>query len=182
MTINSKSFKDIYDTYFENICRFLNYYTRDIRVIEEVVQDIFVTLWEERYKSDIQHIKTYLYRSARNRILNYLRDEENRRALLENWSKDEYGKTLSADCIDRNEFDSLLQKAIDDLPPKCKQIYIMAKEENLSYKDIARINGVSVKTVDNQMGIALKKIRGYMTIYFGKGFKVIAFLLLISLQ
>lgn len=181
MTIDVKSFKEIYDAYFEDICHFLNYYTRDLYAIEEVVQDVFVTLWESRHKSDIRYIKTYLYKSARNRILNYLRDEDTRKTLLENWSKDEYRKDYSTDCIDRNEFDWLLKRAVESLPPKCKDVYVLAKEEKLSYKEIAKISGVSVKTVDNQMGIALKRIREYVAGHIGEGMKMIAFLLLICL-
>ena len=81
MIINERTFKDAYNDYFEIICRFLNYYTRDYQVIEEVVQDVFVCLWEDYEGKEIQYIKTFLYNSARNRMLNYLRDEENHTAV-----------------------------------------------------------------------------------------------------
>lgn len=93
MIINERTFKDVYNDYFETICRFLNYYTRDYQVIEEVVQDVFVCLWEDYEGKEIQYIKTFLYNSARNRMLNYLRDEDNHTVLLEKWARIELEKT-----------------------------------------------------------------------------------------
>lgn len=162
MMINEKTFKDTYNDYFEIICRFLNYYTRDYQTIEEVVQDVFVTLWEEYEGKDIQYIKTFLYNSARNRMLNYLRDKENHTVLLEKWARIELEKSKAVDCVDRELFYRLLQAAVESLPEKCREIFVLSREEQLSYKEIARVKEISVKTVENQMGIALKKIREYL--------------------
>ena len=112
MIINESTFKDAYNDYFEIICRFLNYYTRDYQVIEEVVQDVFVNLWEDYEGKDVQYIKTFLYNSARNRMLNYLRDEENHNVLLEKWARIELEKNESIDCVDRELFYQLLQAAV----------------------------------------------------------------------
>ena len=100
------------------MCKFLNYYTHDYQAIETVVQDVFVRLWEEYRGKDITYIKTYLYASARNRILNYLRDHKNRTALLEKWAYIELEHNKATDCIDRDEFCLLLQAAVDALPEK----------------------------------------------------------------
>lgn len=162
MIINESTFKDAYNDYFEIICRFLNYYTRDCQVIEEVVQDVFVNLWEDYEGKDVQYIKTFLYNSARNRMLNYLRDEENHNVLLEKWARIELEKNESIDCVDRELFYQLLQAAVESLPEKCREIFILSREEQLSYKEIAQVKDISVKTVENQMGIALKKIREYL--------------------
>ncbi len=163
MIIDERIFKEAYNDYFEVICRFLNYYTRDYQAIEEVVQDVFVVLWEEYEGKDIQYIKTFLYNSARNRMLNYLRDKENHTVLLEKWARIELEKSEAADCVDRELFYRLLQAAVESLPEKCKEIFILSREEQLSYKEIAQVKEISVKTVENQMGIALKKIRQYLT-------------------
>lgn len=168
MIVNKETFEDAYNEYFEIICRFLNYYTRDYQVIEEVVQDVFVSLWEDYEGKEIQYIKTFLYNSARNRMLNFLRDEENRTVLLEKWAKVELEKKGAVDCVDREAFYQLLQVAVESLPQKCKEIFILSKKDKLSYKEIAQIKGISVKTVENQMGIALKKIREYMLSHSGE--------------
>lgn len=162
MIINESTFKDAYNDYFEIICRFLNYYTRDYQVIEEVVQDVFVCLWEDYEGKEIQYIKTFLYNSARNRMLNYLRDEENHTVLLEKWARIELEKNESVDCVDCELFYQLLQAAVESLPEKCREIFILSREEQLSYKEIAQVKEISIKTVENQMGIALKKVREYI--------------------
>jgi RNA polymerase sigma-70 factor (ECF subfamily) len=166
MKINDRNFREIYDAHFEPICRFLNYYTRNEGLIEEVVQEIFVKLWEERNSLEIQFIKTYLYNAARNKILNELRDERNRNILLEQWAKREYENQEAEDCVDMNEFLQLLQTAVETLPPTCKEIYSMSREQHLSYKEIALQRNISVKTVEAQMGIALKRIREKMANYY----------------
>lgn len=167
MIINEKNFERAYNDYFEIVCRFLNSYTHDRHAIEEVVQDIFVKLWEEYQGKEIHFIKTYLYNSARNRMLNYIRNEERHSFLLEKWAKIELESKGAADCIDRDEFFLLLQEAINTLPEKCKDIYVMSREEQLSYKEIATIRNISVKTVENQMGKALRKIREYILMNSG---------------
>ncbi|WP_195370939.1 MULTISPECIES: RNA polymerase sigma-70 factor [Parabacteroides] len=163
MIINEKTFEEVYNDYFEIICRFLNYYTHDYQEIEGVVQDVFVSLWENYEGKEIAYIKTFLYNSARNRMLNYLRDEDNHAAILEKWARIELEKNESVDCIDRELFYQLLQAAVESLPEKCREIFILGREERLSYKEIAQVKEISVKTVENQMGIALKKIREYIT-------------------
>jgi len=168
MKINEQSFREIYDAYFEPVCRFLNYYTRDESTIEGVVQDVFVKLWEERDVLEIQYIKTYLYNAARNKILNELRDVKNRNVLLEQWAKREIENQQAKDCVDMNEFVQLLQTSVETLPATCKDIFKMSREQNLSYKDIASERGLSIKTVEAQMGIALKRIREKMSAYYSK--------------
>ena len=171
MKIDNRNFREIYDTHFRPVCRFLNYYTRNEKFIEEVVQDVFVKLWEERENLEIQYIKTYLYNAARNKILNELRDERNRNLLLEQWAKREFENQQAEDCVDMNEFVQLLQATVDTLPPTCKEIFTMSREKNLSYKEIALERNISVKTVEAQMGIALKRIREKMSDYYSKQMK-----------
>lgn len=167
MIINEKNFEKAYNDYFEIVCRFLNYYTSDYYVIEEVVQEVFVKLWEEYEGREIKYLKTCLYNSARNGMLNYLRDNENRTVLLEKWATAELEKDAAHDCVDREAFSNLLQTAVEALPEKCREVFILSREERLSYKEIAQVKGISLKTVENQMGIAMKKIREYLFAHVG---------------
>jgi len=166
ITIDPDSFRKIYDLYFYDICRFLNYYSRDIHAIEEIVQDLFTSLWEDRSKVKIEHIKTYLYKGARNRMLNYLRDDSNRKMLMGRWAESIYENKYAIDCIDREKFRVTLKAAVAMLPGKCKDIFLLSREQKLSYKEIAQVTNLSVKTVENQMGIAFKKIRSYFSTHF----------------
>jgi RNA polymerase sigma-70 factor (ECF subfamily) len=162
MILDENTFKQIYDDFFEPVCRFLNGYSQDIQAIEDVVQDVFVALWEERRSCEITYVKTYLYNSARNRMLNYLRDAGNRMRILEDWTKTEEELRKATDCIDRNRFYRLLAAAVETLPDKCRAIFILHKDVCLLYREIALKQDISVKTVENQMGIAFRKIREYI--------------------
>lgn len=161
--IDVASFRVIYDLYFESVCEFLAYYTRDAATIEDVVQDVFVSLWENKEYLEIQYLKTYLYNAARNRMLNYLRNTGNRTALLNQWMKEKETAEASSDCYDMDEFSARLKKAIDLLPDRCKEIFILNKKQKLTYKQIAEHHHISVKTVETQMSIALKRIREYVS-------------------
>lgn len=160
--IDPASFRIIYDLYFEPVCVFLSYYTRDVATIEDVVQDVFVSLWEHKEYLEIQYLKTYLYNAARNRMLNYLRNRENRIALLAEWIKENETVEASPDCYDMEEFSVILRKAVNMLPDRCKEIFILSKEQKLTYQQIADYYHISLKTVESQMAIALKRIRKYI--------------------
>ena len=95
-----QAFRNYYDTYYEQLCCFLNFYTHDVAVIEDVIQEVFLKLWENKDCIEITYIKTYLFRAAKNRVLNYLRDEENRHQLLENWFNQQLEERKYKDCFD----------------------------------------------------------------------------------
>ncbi|MDR0393648.1 MAG: RNA polymerase sigma-70 factor [Tannerella sp.] len=162
MILDENTFRQIYDDFFEPVCIFLNRYSQNVQAIEDVVQDVFVALWEDYRSCEITYVKTYLYNSARNRMLNYLRDTENRMRILKNWAKAEEELRKSVDGIDRNSFHRLLAAAVETLPGKCKAIFILHREVRLSYKEIALKQNISVKTIESQMTIAFRKIREYI--------------------
>ena len=161
--ITHSSFRQLFDNMFEPLCCFLAYYTTDRMIIEEVVQDVFIKLWEDRDLLRIESVNAYLYTSARNRMLNYIRDEKRRNTLIEQWAQHETEKRRSEDCFDINEFTQRVENAIDTLPDKCRNIFNLSKKDMLTYKQIAERLDISVKTVEAQMGIALRKIREHLS-------------------
>ena len=163
LPITPQSFRKLFDLYYEPLCVSLNYYTRDEAAIEEIVQEVFVNLWEAREQVQIEHIKTYLFSAARYRALNYLRDKQRQMEILEGWAKEESERRQSREVIDMDEMLPHLQKAIETLPEKCREIFELSRQEHLTYKQIADRNNISVKTVESQMSIALKKIREYFS-------------------
>ena len=157
------AFRKYYDLYYDQLCHFLNFYTQDITVIEDVLQEVYLKLWENRDEIEIQYIKTYIFHAAKNRILNHLRDEQNRHYLLENWFNQQKQEKQGKECYDIEQFTTLLYKVIDQLPEKCREIFLLSRQEKLTYKQIAEKLNISVKTVEAQMGIALKRIRETLT-------------------
>lgn len=157
------TFRKYYDLYYDQLCHFLNFYTQDITIIEDVLQEVFLKLWENKDEIEIQYIKTYLFHAAKNKILNYLRDEQNRHYLLENWFDQQKYEKQGKECFDIEQFTLLLNDAINKLPEKCRKIFLLSRQEKLTYRQIAEQLDISIKTVEAQMGIALKRIRETLT-------------------
>lgn len=161
--IDFNNFQNLYDLYYESLCEYLNFFTKDIHIIEDTVQEVFMYLWENREVVEINHVKTYLFRSARNKMLNHFRDQKIKSVFLENWFENQLENIREQkDAFNTEQLLSAIQKSIDALPPKCRELFILSKFEGLTYKQIAELKEVSIKTVENQMGIALKKIREYL--------------------
>ncbi|HEV2354710.1 MAG TPA: RNA polymerase sigma-70 factor [Puia sp.] len=127
---------------------------------EEVVSDVFIKVWERRREIEkIKNLKLYLYVATRNIAFNYL-DKQKRIASHPIDAEPEFTSIyfdpeqllVTADML------ALIQKAIDQLPPRCKIIFKLVKDDSLKYREVAEILNLSVKTVENQMAIALEKI------------------------
>lgn len=125
----------------------------------EVVQDVFINIWQKRGSLEFgDGLKSYLYRAVRNQTLNKIQ-----RNKIDTVSLDEkiYVFAQETDLRDDEKNRRLKEvfKQINALPPSCKEIFMMSRVEGLSHKEIADILEISRKTVENQVGIALKKIR-----------------------
>ncbi len=126
----------------------------------EVVQEVFVKIWQKRDELEFgEQLKAYLFRAVRNQALN--RINRNR---LDTVSLDERMVMLAEENegeIEEGKRQKLAQvyREMDKLPPNCKEIFVMSRLEGLSHKEIAAILDISTKTVENQIGIALRKIR-----------------------
>lgn len=154
------AFKHLFELYFAPLCRFVHLYIKKPEAAEDIVLDIFTGFWEKRETLQIQvTIKAYLFQSARNRALNYLRDNEhfvptNDFSSLERFEND--------DTLETRELQRLIQEAILSLPPKCQDIFNKSRMENLSNKDIADQMNIGVKAVEGHISRALKHIRAYL--------------------
>ena len=158
---NRPAFEYIFRTYYPDLCRFGVTYVRDIDVAEELVQEIFINIWERRYKLSINSsIKSYLFTAVRNKSFNFLKLQ-----LPKEYKKVDVDNVAFADTSNKEEdlaFEDLkeyVSQAIDCLPEKCKVIFNLSRNAGLTYKEIAEELDISVKTVENQIGIALKKLR-----------------------
>ncbi|ODT03330.1 MAG: hypothetical protein ABS52_09845 [Gemmatimonadetes bacterium SCN 70-22] len=144
------------------MCTFVRRYVHAPDIAEELVQDVFFKLWSKRETlSEIDALRTYLFRAARNTALNHLR-----RKKLENaWEEQEAARgepmTTSAtdDDASTGEVARAVNEAVARLPMRCREIFLMSRQGGLTYVEIATRLGISVKTVETQMGRALKSLR-----------------------
>lgn len=172
------SFKYFFDRYYNDLCNFVHVYLHDQVLSEEIVQDIFVYFWENREKLKINtSVKSYLFSASKFKSLNLLRDTKTQKKITEKIGRTEQTQTPEHDSsyIDVDEFKKILDSAVDQLAPKCREIFLLSKQKELSNKEIAEQLGISVKTVENQMTIALKKLREYLIPYREKIFLLFLF-------
>ena len=158
---DQKSFKQLYQLLFFKLYQFAYSFVQSKESAEEVVNDVFLCVWQKRKTLDtINNINVYLYVAVKNASLNYLR-KNNLHIPLSLDDLVTYHLRITANpesIMITRELELSIRKAIEQLPPKCKIIFKMIKYDGLSYKEVAAILGISVKTVDTQLYIALKKL------------------------
>ena len=155
------NFDRIYVTYYSRMFRFAKEYVLFDEDDENVVQDVFLLLWEKREVLDIQvSLGSYLFSLVKNRSLDYLRHkvvaEEYRQELTFKLSALEQ---LNYTFTSEEDIEQAVTKAIDKLPERCREIFLKSRIEGMKYREIADELDISMNTVENQMSIALKKLR-----------------------
>jgi RNA polymerase sigma-70 factor (ECF subfamily) len=154
------AFKYLFTTYYNRLVAYITTYTHNKMQSEDIVQQAFVSLWEDKSKLDqTKSPKPYLYAIAYNRYIDTIKKSKKQEKLISQiWERA---------LLDRIEEDTealerriqKMKQVIDSLPPKCKEIIILNKIQGVKYKEIADQMGISVKTVESQMRIAFIKIR-----------------------
>ena len=161
------SFEMLFKTYYAPLCRFAQGFLEDPEESEEVVQAMFIGFWEKRGSLQIDtSLKAYLYRSVRNACLNELKRLKVRQLHAESVLLDGEPTSEASDRIAlKKELEAKIQEAIQLLPEQCRLIFQMSRFEDLKYQEIADQLGLSIKTVENQMGKALKIMREQLKEY-----------------
>ncbi len=165
---DKKAFRFFFDKYYIDLCNLVNLYINNEAIAEEIVQDIYIYFWVRKENIQIESsVKAYLLRASKNKSLNYLRNEKTKLGVHEKLRKvTETTYEMPSNLLDARQLREIIENAVKNLPEKCREIYQLAKVNEMSYKEIAEKLGVSVKTVDNQMGIALKKLREQLRPYY----------------
>jgi RNA polymerase sigma-70 factor (family 1) len=161
------AFEMMFKTYYQPLCRYANTLVNDREEAEEIVQSSFVTIWEKRESIEIaESAKAYLYRAIRNASLNRIKHEK----VKENYARKQVylgvPKSESTEQgLIRDELENKIQAAIQQLPEQCRLIFTLSRFEELKYQEIADQLQLSVKTVENQMGKALRMMREQLKDY-----------------
>jgi len=162
------AYRMLFDEYFTDLCNFLNLYLHNRSFAEEIALEIFTYIWEKRESLEIKSsLKGFLFTSAKNRAISFFRREKQHH-FKQLGIEDELQEldVSSQQFLENKELKELIDKAIEALPEKSRQIYRMAWEENLSHKEIADQLGITPKTVENHVGIALRKLRTSLQPYY----------------
>lgn len=159
---DEQSFTNTFDRYYSVLCYYADKYIHDPDESRSLVQQVFVDLWMKRKKIVIQQsIKAYLYKSVKNYALDYLKHKNVESKFLHKAQAET--EAFDSNLIEEAELNARINSAIDGLPEKCREIFILCRFEELHYREIAERLGISIKTVEMQMGIALKKLRSQLT-------------------
>ncbi|MCS3200941.1 MULTISPECIES: RNA polymerase sigma-70 factor [Bacteroides] len=164
------SFSELYLMYYPKLVRFAKEFVVLEEDAENITQDVFTDLWERRDAIDhIENVNAYLFRLVRNRCLDYLKHKVFEQKYAENVQASfEIELNLKLQSLDRfdvsdisegNEMERLVRDAINSLPKRCRDIFLLSRMKGLKYREISEKLGISVNTVECQMGIALKKLR-----------------------
>ena len=159
---DERALEIVFRTHYSGMASFVQRFVRSPDVAEELVQDLFLKLWSKREQlSEIETFRTYLYRAARNQALNWLRRQKLERRWQEEHAGDEEATTTQMADEDASEHEvaAAVRSAIDRLPPRCREVFLLSRDGGLTYAEIARTLEISVKTVETQMGRALKSLR-----------------------
>lgn len=154
------AFRALFKRYFNRVCAFVMSIVRSQDLAVDIVQQVFVKLWEKRENLFIvKSVSSYLLTSAKNESYNQIKASNTRIRYETDYIEESFQAYEHFNDQESLDFGRLVNDAIQQLPNKCQQIYRLAKEDGLTYSEIAGFLEVSEKTVENQMGIALKKLR-----------------------
>lgn len=160
------AFKKLFMKYYAPLCFYARQFFDDDEQAEEAVQDVFVRIWAKRTKLDIEiSVRQYLFRAVKNQCINLLQhqrvEQKYAHMVLEDFKSDR----------DTNHYfmevglQQKIEACIESLPEKRQEIFRLNREEGLKYKEIADRLNISIKTVETQMGLALKQLREQLKDY-----------------
>jgi RNA polymerase sigma-70 factor (family 1) len=162
---DENALNDIYLLHWEEL--FLSAYNvlKDKAACEDILQDIFLQIWQKRTTLTItSSLRAYLFSAVRYTVFRYIRNGKGRTELLED-VEERMASATSHQLIEERELHLQVAQAIDALPDKCREVYKLSREEELSHKEIATLLNISTKTVENQITIALKRVRSSLNIF-----------------
>ena len=156
------AFTQLYLRFGKRLIHFSMSLVRSKELAEELVEDVFVKLWANRFHiNEIENLTVYLYVAVKNRSLNVLSQKARELITAPFDYLDTPPDEFAADPYDlmiTSEMMASMHLAIEELPPRCKMIFKLIREDGLKYKEVADILNISVNTIDAQMAIAVKKI------------------------
>ncbi|MEC5142453.1 RNA polymerase sigma-70 factor [Chitinophaga sp. 212800010-3] len=165
------AYRDLFIHLYKPLLKFAVSFVKLPEVAEEVVSDVFISFWERRQQLEkVENLQVYLYVAVKNTALKYLLKQQKQASItiddlaveLESPLQNPEQLLLTAEMLSR------VEAAIEGLPPRCKIIFKLIREDKLRYKEIAEILNISVKTIDNQLAVAIARIGRALNIQLKK--------------
>lgn len=166
-TGDEAAFEAMFRAYKNDLGAFIESCVRTRAVAEELLQELFLHIWDHRYSWEVPGpLNAYLFRAARNRAIDYLRRERLEITFRERLLREQSDgvSVVSAtiapeELLDAESLESAIERAVNQLPDRCREVFVLNRYHNLTYAEVAQVLGISVKTVETQMGRALLALR-----------------------
>lgn len=162
---NAETFEKVFHTYYKALVVYAKTILKDMDEAEDIVQQMFITIWEKRSSLEIHtSLRAMLYRSVYNACLNKIKQQ----AVRSKYASDaqyQLQKAATDEQMQQKELQKSIEDALNALPEQCGKIFRMSRYDQLKYQEIADELGLSVKTVENQMGKALKIMKEHLKDY-----------------
>ena len=162
-------FSRVYSIYFPKLVRFAREFVLSTEDAENIIQDIFIYLWEhQEILGSLSNLNAFLFVLVKNRCIDFIRQKklvERKREEFEMVMDKELQLKMYAlqqfdeNALSADDIEVILNNAINSLPEKCREVFILSRMEGLKYREIAERLNISTKTVENQIITALKKLR-----------------------
>lgn len=165
--ITQEELAEWFRSYYTDLCRYAYTIMQDQRQAEDLVQSLFVRLWEKRNELHIrENVRAYLYRSTYHHCLNEIKRIKRSRMQEISSIEDRSPSTeLATDLVLSGELGERIERGLEQLPEKCAEVFRLSRQEELSYSEISDRLDISVKTVEKHIGKALKILRSELQEY-----------------
>jgi RNA polymerase sigma-70 factor, ECF subfamily len=161
----SQAFDALVRAHYGKLCGFAYRLLGSREMAEDAVHDVFLHVWQGRERFDFRDPLAYLYRAVRNRIISDRRHHLVHDRVVADIGEMSNSAPDAADDVEGEELARAAARAVETLPPRCRLVFTMRREQGLSYAEIAQVLDISVKTVENQMTRAAKLLRARLAGY-----------------
>jgi len=160
------AFGAIVAAHCDRLCRYVCRYVRSREAAEDIVQEVFLRLWERGSDQQIREPLPYLYQAAHNRAISYLRHQRVR-SRWEELATRQPAPVAEAThaALEHDDLARAIDRATDALPERCRQVFLLSRDQQLSHAEIAGMLGLSVKTVESHVWRAITAIRSAIKPY-----------------
>lgn len=161
-----KSYESIFMTYFPKVKYYINGFVKSIDIAEELTQNVFLKIWENRQTLVISRkgFDSYVFTIAYRQTIDYIRSKQVRESFYSDQVVHQTDIVCTEDEYIAEETRLLIEMEIENMPEKCRKIYRMSRNEGIPNYKIAELLNISQRTVENQLSLALKRIRGVLAI------------------
>jgi len=164
--ISKSAFEEVFKAYFAPLHSYAYTLLQEDAQAEEIVQQVYYKLWLKKNELHInQKLKAYLYKAVHNECLNFIKHQKVKKTHQEFVMHTEKQSSSPIQQLAAQELKTKIQQALASLPEQCRTIFQMSRFEDLKYREIAEQLQLSVKTVENQMGKALRTMRQHLSAY-----------------